>query len=203
MLKVGLTGGIGCGKSTVCELFASLGASIIDTDELAREVVLPGTPALQQLVEHFGESFILEDGSLNRQQLRERVFSNPAERELLERITHPAIRKLLEQRMAAVNSPYVVIAIPLLLEKSWQDRIDRVLVIDCDEELQLERASKRDSNSREQILRIIHSQIPRQQRVEAADDIIHNDADIKSLKEQVQQLHRYYTQLGEGEYTTR
>jgi dephospho-CoA kinase len=199
MLKVGLTGGIGSGKSTVCNAFRELGAPVIDTDELSREVVEPGTPGLSALVSRFGKDILLPDGQLNRSALRNLVFSEPRLREALEAIVHPAIRIRLREELSRHQYPYVIIAIPLLLEKQWLDFVDRVLVVDCNEEQQIERATRRDGSERSLIQKIIASQVSRATRLAAADDIIHNDADLTALRQQVKSLHSYYTKLASYE----
>jgi dephospho-CoA kinase len=195
MLKIGLTGGIGCGKSTTCDFFSQLGVPVIDADELAREVVSPGSSTLAKLTNEFGTDILFPDNSLNRAILRKRVFSNTESLNRLEAIVHPEIRKLLAHRLVQINAPYVIIAIPLLLEKNWQSSVDRILVIDCSTELQIERALKRDKDSADGIRRIIKRQIGRDERIRAADDVIHNDSDIPALRHQVEELHLYYTQL--------
>lgn len=198
MLKVGLTGGIGCGKSAVCSIFAELGVAVIDTDELARLAVVPGSPALERISDTFGQSVLGVDGALNRDRMRQIVFSSATRRQQLEQIVHPEIRQLLQRRLAEISAPYVVIAIPLLMEKGWQTYVDRVLVVDCDESLQLRRAMDRDGSNESMIRAIIAAQIPRQKRLEHADDIIHNDADFTALHHQVEELHRYYTDVIAG-----
>lgn len=195
MFKVGLTGGIGCGKSTVCGLFREQGVTVIDTDELAREVVSAGSAVLSAITQLFGEEVVLPDGELDRSRVREIVFTDDWMRSKLEAITHPAIRSLLQERLCTVRSSYVIIAIPLLIEKQWQDQVDRLLVVDCSEALQLQRAMARDGCDEKIIRAIINSQVPRKTRLEQADDIIHNDADLDSLRLQVETLHHYYTTI--------
>lgn len=195
MLRVGLTGGIGCGKSTVCRIFKQLGASVIDTDTLAREAVEPGSAALRDLADHFGSGILHDDGTLDRKTLRERAFSDSRTLKQLEQILHPAIRRLLQRRLKQCTAPYVIIAIPLLLEKGWQDEVDRILVVDCSEAQQLARTCARDSNDEALVKRIIAQQVPRLTRLEAADDIIHNDAQPSALQSQVERLHADYTSL--------
>jgi dephospho-CoA kinase len=195
MLKVGLTGGIGCGKSTVCTLFNEFGTTIIDTDEIAREVVEPNTPGIAALINHFSQAILQQDGQLDRKALRQIVFSDPDKLQLLESILHPLIRTRLREILDTLHTPYVIIAIPLLVEKGWQTEVDRVLVIDCTEEKQLERVQKRDGSDRQLTSNIIQSQVSRQRRLAAADDIIHNDKDIADLREQVERMHLYYSQL--------
>jgi dephospho-CoA kinase len=192
--RVGLTGGIACGKSTVANLFAALGVPIIDTDLLAREVVASGSALLREITAHFGMQVLASDGSLNRQELRARIFADPAERQWLDALMHPAILQLTDARSAAASGPYVMVAIPLLVETGGTARFERVLVVDCDPELQIARLAARDGNSREQAGRILAAQASRAERLAVADDVIHNDGDIASLRDQVEKLHRQYAQ---------
>jgi len=196
--RVGLTGGIACGKSTVTNLFAALGAGIVDTDLLAREVVAPGSPLLPQIAGHFGNHVLQKDGSLDRAALRARVFADPAERQWLERLTHPAIRALTDQRCEQATGPesigrYVIVAIPLLVETRGAERFDRVLVVDCDPALQLARLQARDGSTRAQAAQLLAAQATREQRLAVADDVILNDGDIAGLRDQVEKLHRRYS----------
>lgn len=191
--RVGLTGGIACGKSTVANLFAALGVTIVDTDQLAREVVAPGSALLPKIAEHFGRDVLQQDGSLDRAWLRERVFANPAERQWLERLTHPAIRELTDARCESATGRYVIVAIPLLVETQGAGRFDRVLVVDCDPAVQLARLQARDGSTRAQAERMVAAQVSREQRLAAADDVIRNDGDIAVLRDQVEKLHRQYT----------
>jgi dephospho-CoA kinase len=195
MLKIGLTGGIGCGKSTACDLFTQFGAPIIDTDELARLAVTKDSFTLNKLTTEFGESILLPDGNLDRSKMREIVFSDPELRFKLESIVHPEIRRLLLLQLKNLSAPYVIIAIPLLLEKNWQDAVDRILVIDCSVESQINRTLIRDSDSKEGIQRIIDTQIGRDERLISADDVIYNDSDLPALQTQVEKLHLFYTTL--------
>jgi dephospho-CoA kinase len=190
--RVGLTGGIASGKTTVANFFAELGVPIIDTDLLAREVVAPGTPLLAEIAAHFGTGILAADGSLDRRKLRERAFAAPAERRWLEERTHPAIRKLTDQRCAAATGPYSIVAIPLLVETQGAERFDRVLVVDCDPESQLARLMARDGIDRDAAQRMLSAQASRQQRLSVADDVIHNEGDLGALRHQVQQLHHAY-----------
>ena len=190
--RVALTGGIACGKSTVTQLFAALGVSIVDTDLLAREVVAPGSALLPRIVGHFGDQVLQKDGSLDRAQLRERVFADPAERQWLESVTHPAIRELTDARCESATGRYVIVAIPLLVETQGAKRFERVLVVDCEPELQLARLQARDGMTRAQATRMLAAQVSREQRLSVADDVIRNDGDIASLRDQVEKLHRQY-----------
>ena len=190
--RIALTGGIACGKSTVANLFAALGATIVDTDLLAREVVAPGSPLLAQLAQHFGAAVLQTDGSLDRARLRDIVFANPADRQWLEQLTHPAIRELTDRRCKAAKGTYVMVAIPLLVETGGEARFDRVLVVDCDPAIQLARLQARDGSTREQATRMLAAQVTREQRLAAADDVIENNGDIAALRDQVEKLHLAY-----------
>jgi len=191
--RVGLTGGIASGKSTVANLFAALGVTIVDTDLLAREVVAPGSPLLPKIAEHFSAQVLQKDGSLDRARLRERVFANPAERQWLEALTHPAIRELTDRRCEEATGRYVIVAIPLLVETAGADRFDRVLVVDCDPDIQLARLQARDGSTREQAAQLLAAQATREQRLAVADDVIVNNGDIAALRDQVEKLHRRYS----------
>jgi len=190
--RIGLTGGIASGKSTVANLFAALGVPIVDTDLLSREVVAPGSPLLREISAHFGGQLLATDGSLDRQELRARIFADPAEREWLEALLHPAIRELTDARCRAASGPYVIVAIPLLVETRGERRFDRVLVVDCDPELQLARLTARDGTTREEARRVLAAQATREARLAVADDVIHNDGDLAALRDQVEKLHRQY-----------
>jgi dephospho-CoA kinase len=195
MLRIGLTGGIGSGKSTVCTIFRELGVPVIDSDEIARELVVPGSDALQQIASRFGPQVLHDDGRLDRQQMRELVFGDPNKRQQLEAILHPLIRQEMARQLALLHAPYVILAIPLLLEKGWQQQLDRVLVIDCSEELQRQRATRRDGSPAQTIEHIIACQITRSARLAAADDCIDNSGPLGSLRTQVETLHRRYLSL--------
>ncbi len=195
MFRVGLTGGIASGKTTVADIFAALGAHIIDTDELAREVVEPGEPALESVIEHFGSSILDDDGRLDRRALRRLVFSDPEKRHLLEQILHPAIRKRMDESGAVLRGPYQILVIPLLVESHSDGHVDRVLVVDCDEEIQIRRLMNRDGESREHAEEMLATQISRQQRLEHADDIIDGGTSLEALQQRVKQLDDYYREL--------
>ncbi len=190
--RVGLTGGIASGKSTVANLFADLGVTIIDTDVIAREVVAPGSPLLPKIAAHFGRDVLAADGSLDRRALRQRVFADPAERQWLEQLTHPEIRRLTDERSDVAPGPYSIVAIPLLVETGGKDRFDRVLVVDCEPELQIARLQARDGSTRAQAEAALAAQVSRADRLAVADDVIHNDGDIAHLRDQVEKLHRAY-----------
>ncbi|BCX87885.1 dephospho-CoA kinase [Methylomarinovum tepidoasis] len=195
MLKIGLTGGIGSGKSTVARLFQRHGVPVIDTDEIARDLVRPGRPALRALVDAFGPDILTADGELDRARLREIAFNDPAAKARLEAILHPRIFSELERRLQALEAPYVIIAIPLLVETGAWGRVDRVLVVDCPEALQIERVRRRDGWDEALIRRVLASQAGRLERLAVADDVIVNDRDLAHLARQVAELHRLYLRL--------
>ncbi|HEY1899159.1 MAG TPA: dephospho-CoA kinase [Steroidobacteraceae bacterium] len=196
-LQIGLTGGIASGKSTVSGLFAALGVPVIDTDQIAREVVLPGSPLLARLIAHFGESLLTPDGELNRRALRERVFAHAADRASLEAMMHPAIMAELQRRAAAAaaGSAYQILVIPLLVEHNLGARVDRVLLVDCDEGLQLRRVQVRDGVTLAQARAVLAAQASRDMRLAVADDMIVNDGDVGQLRGQVESLHARYITL--------
>src|ERR1700752_4060182 len=193
--RVGLTGGIASGKSTAAKFFGALGVPIIDTDQLARDVVEPGQPPLERLVERFGPSILTEDAHLDRPALRAIVFADPKARADLEALTHPAIGAAVEARSAEAGGTYQILVIPLLVEKNLGSQLDRVLVIDCDEELQIRRVQARDGSTVEQARAILNAQASRQARLKTAHDIIKNDGDMSTLRDQVAPLHARYLEL--------
>ncbi len=195
VFRVGLTGGIASGKSTVSKFFGALGVPIIDTDQVARDVVEPGQPPLERLVQRFGPSILTPDGHLDRPALRHIVFSAPKARADLEALTHPAIGAAVEAWSAAAGGPYQILVIPLLVEKGLGSQLDRVLVVDCDEELQIKRLQARDGSTPEQARAILNAQVSRATRVKAAHDVIQNDGDISALRDQVATLHARYLEL--------
>ena len=194
---VGLTGGIGSGKSEVSRRFQAFGIIVIDSDEVARQVVEPHRPALQNIATHFGKNILNENGTLNRLQLRQIIFTNAQEKIWLEKLLHPIIREETIQQLHLAKSAYVILASPLLLETTQHQLVDRVLIVDAEEELQLNRASERDKNNREQITKIMATQISRTDRHAKADDIIHNHGDLTELDEQVKTLHAKYLALSQ------
>ena len=194
MFRVGLTGGIASGKSTVTKLFKALGVPIIDSDELARDVVEPGQPPLERLVERFGPSILTPDGRLDRPALRTIVFSDPKARADLEALTHPAIGAALERQSAASGGPYQILVIPLLVEKNLGPQLGRVLVIDCDPDLQIRRLQARDGSTVEEAQAILNAQASRAARLNAAHDVITNDREAGALRDQVSALHARYLQ---------
>ncbi|HEV8018468.1 MAG TPA: dephospho-CoA kinase [Steroidobacteraceae bacterium] len=193
--RVGLTGGIASGKSTAAKFFGALGVPILDSDQIARDVVEPGQPPLERLVERFGPAILTPDGHLDRPALRDIVFSDPRARADLEALTHPAIGAAMEAQSAAAGGPYQILVIPLLVEKNLAAHVDRVLVVDCDEALQVRRLRDRDGSTPEQVQAILRAQAPRATRLKAADDVIHNDADMSAVRDQVATLHARYLEL--------
>lgn len=195
MLRIGLTGGIASGKSTVADLFAGFGATVIDTDWIAREVVTPDAPALDALVKALGREILASDGRLDRQRLRDRIFRDAATRDTVEAILHPAIMSELIRQADAAPGPYQVFVIPLLVEGGHRELVDRVLVVDCPVELQVERLMRRDGETRENAARALAAQATRDERLAAADDVITNDGDKAKLVESVADLDREYRRL--------
>lgn len=196
-LLIALTGGIASGKTAVAELFAQLGVPVLDTDQIARDVVAPGMPALGQLVAEFGPEILDAHGRLDRARMRERVFGDPRQRRRLEAITHPAIRAELAQRSAAAGGDYQVHVIPLLVESGRAAAYDRVLVVDCPEQAQLARLMSRDGTSRQQAEEIVAAQASREERLNAAHDVIENTGTLADLAGFVQTLHRNYALLAQ------
>ena len=194
MLVIGLTGGIGSGKSTVADLFRQLDVPVIDTDDISHQLVEPGKPALEEIKMNFGD-VLTQNGELDRAKLRQVVFDDPDKRQQLEIILHPRIQDQVRVQLSGLQSDYVLVVIPLLAEKGKWSFIDRVLVVDCDEETQLQRSMNRDNQSEQQIKNIIKSQASRQQRLAIADDIITNESGLDHLQLNVQQLDKKYQQL--------
>lgn len=192
---LGLTGGIGSGKTAVSDRFAKLGITVVDADIAARTVVEPGKIALQEIAEHFGQDVIQADGQLDRAKLREIVFATPEQRQRLEAITHPRIRQEMVSGLNTAQSPYAILVSPLLMETDQQQLCQRILLVDVPEDLQLKRASARDGVSQEQIQAIMAAQTSREIRREKADDIIVNDQDLEWLDGEVERLHQNYLTL--------
>ena len=200
MLKIGLTGGIGSGKTAVSDQFRGLGINIIDTDIISRELVNHNLVVLKKIVEIFSDKVLDGKGAIDRKKLAQIVFSNKKQKQQLEKILHPAIRNEVNQqiqRFSAHNTPpeYLIIVIPLLLETGFTDIIDRILVVMAEENVRVERIKQRDNRSLDEIHAIISSQVKDDKRVSAADDIIENNNDFKQLEPQVRQLHKKYLQL--------
>ena len=198
---VGLTGGIGSGKSTIAELFVELGVLVIDADLVARQVVEKGSPLLAEIAVHFGPEILLEDGALNRAALREKVFNHEREKQWLNQLLHPAIRHEMLRQLAAQQAPYCIFMVPLLIENNLIALCQRILVVDVSEQTQMTRASQRDNNQLALIKNIMQSQVSRSERLQHADDVINNDADLSEslpqLKQKVLSLHHLYLQLAE------
>lgn len=193
---VGLTGGIGSGKTTVANLFAAHGASLIDTDLIAHQLTAPGGSALAQITAQFGPAFLLPDGSMNRPMMREQVFSDPHAKKKLEAILHPLIGIEVAQAARRATGPYLIYVVPLLVESGkWRDRVARVLVVDCSEALQIARVVERSALSEPQVRAIMATQATREQRLAAADDVVTNDADTAALSAPVEHLHLAYCKL--------
>ena len=191
-LRIGLTGGIASGKSTVADMFADLGVPVIDTDVIAREVVRPDQPALAEIREAFGAGVIAADGTLDRPAMRAIVFGDDAARRRLESILHPRIGKAAREQADAAGGSYQVIVVPLLVESSLRDFVDRVLVVDCDEDTQVARLLARDAESEGQARRMLAAQSSRAERLAIADDVVLNDGALDDTREQVLALHQRY-----------
>lgn len=196
-LVIGVTGGIGSGKSTVCAMFAEFGIPVIDTDQVAREVVVPGSEGLSAVVAVFGSGILTPQGELDRAALRKLVFQNPALRVQLEQILHPRIRARVAAHIAKVTTPYCLVGIPLLSDRKSQSYLDRVLVVDCPEEVQESRVMQRDGLTREEVVAIMKTQATRAQRRALADEVIVNGGDLHAVRAEVVQLHQRYLALAE------
>jgi len=194
---VGVTGGIGSGKSEVSHRFAQLGITVVDADIVAREVVSLGNPALAAISQHFGQHILNADGSLDRRQLRTLIFENHNEKLWLENLLHPIIRKEIVAQLSQSTSSYSLLSSPLLLETKQNELVDRVLVIDATEDLQLQRASVRDRNNKNQLQKIMATQLSRSERCAKANDIIENHNDLNELDVAVKKLHTFYMKLAE------
>jgi dephospho-CoA kinase len=193
--RVALTGGIASGKSTVASLFAELGVPVIDTDVIAREVVEPGQPALAAAVAAFGSEVLGSDGRLDRRRLREQIFADAGARQRLNAILHPAIRAEMERQSQAAGGDYQLLVIPLLTEGGRRDHIDRVLLVDVPEALQVERLMMRDGVSREQAVASLNAQATRAERLAMADDVLRNSGQPDELRDRVAELHGKYRAL--------
>ena len=195
MLVIGLTGGIGSGKSTIAELFATLGVPIIDMDQIARQIVEPGQPALAEITREFGSNILDSEGRLDRRRLRELIFDSEDKRHRLEAILHPLIRQETKNRLADLNAAYCIVVIPLLLESQQQSLVDRILVVDVPESLQISRTMQRDDISAAAVEKILASQTDRQTRLAAADDVIDNAGDLTEVRMRVVELDRLYRDI--------
>ncbi len=197
---VGLTGGIGSGKTTVADLFAELGAGLVDTDEIARSLTGPGMAATAEIGQRFGAEYLTADGALDRGRMRRLVFADDNARRDLEGILHPLIRRESQRLIAKSTAPYVVVVVPLLLEtRNYRGYANRILVVDCPPELQIERVMKRSGLSREEVLAIMATQLPRSERLRNADDIVDNGADLAALRLQIPPLHERYLKFAARE----
>ncbi len=195
MFVLGLTGGIGSGKSAVAACFKAYGIKVVDADIAARKVVEPGMPALQAIAEHFGEQILQADGTMDRAALRNIVFNDEQQRLWLEQLLHPTIGEWIKSELASATSNYAILESPLLLETEQRESTQRALVVDVSKELQIERATARDDNSREQIEAIIAAQLPREERLARADDVIDNSGSLADLQSAVDTLHQQYLKI--------
>ncbi|MBU0594413.1 MAG: dephospho-CoA kinase [Gammaproteobacteria bacterium] len=196
MLVIGLTGGVGCGKSAVADLFTEQGISIIDTDLIARQLTSAGEPSLAVIANTFGTDFLLPDGELNRSRLRHLIFSTPEAKKKLEAILHPMIRDEVRRRLALAQSPYVIVAVPLLLENgTYREMVQRVLVVDCSETQQVERVIARNGLNKAEVRAIMAHQLAPQERLRQADDVVDNHGSRSALRSQVEHLHQRYIKL--------
>jgi dephospho-CoA kinase len=197
-LKIGLTGGVASGKTSVSDRFAKLGIEIIDADVIARDLLKQGTDCYQQVVNVFGEQALLDSADINRSWLREHIFSDPTAKAALESIIHPAVRQALLQGSENARSPYCIVSVPLLIEADMQSLVDRILVVDVLPEQQLERLIQRDNIPAKQAQAMLNAQVSREQRLAFADDIIDNSQTLSELDEQIKKLHQHYLKLAAG-----
>ena len=197
MLIIGLTGGIGSGKSVASDKFASLGITVVDADVASRTVVEPGKPALQEIESHFGSEIITEDGQLDRAKLREIIASDAKERKWLESVLHPRIGEQIAKEISESTSPYTLFVAPLLLETNSQEMCARVVVVDVPNDVQVERTAKRDKVPTDQVEQMVSAQMGREKRLEKADDVLLNTGTIEELEKKVEQLHKKYLQMVE------
>ncbi len=196
MLKVGLTGGIGSGKSTVADIFSRLGITVIDADNIAHQLTQSGSESFCEIMQLLGEEFIDANGELDRKEIAQTVFSDPSIKIALEQILHPKIKQRMAQEIGqAKDDNYIILAIPLLLESNFTDLVDRIVVIDADDDTRIRRTQQRDGRSEEQIRQIMNNQIGRDDRLRQADDILENNGNLEDLKEAVTQLHHKYQEI--------
>lgn len=202
MLIIGLTGGIGSGKSTVTRLFVKKGAPIIDADDIAHEIVQRGQPALDSIADEFGDHFLKTNGELDRDKLRLHIYNHPTDKKRLENLLHPLIFREMQRQLSTVNFPYGILSVPLLFETGFQRHVQRVVVIDCPEEVQIERVKIRDNLPINDIKKIMSTQCSRSFRLEHADDVINNDCSQDKLATQVQKLHEKYLNISASKSIT-
>ena len=195
MLTIGLTGGIGSGKSAASNFFSSLGITIIDADRIAHQITSQGTKSYNDILSHYGPSILLANGDLNRKIIRNTVFNQPNEKRWLEELLHPQIRKIITDQISISTGPYIIVCIPLLAESTGITFLDRVLLIDCTQELQIQRTCKRDNIERQTVIGILQQQATRSQRIAIADDIIINNGTLPDLHHKLQSLHQNYLSL--------
>lgn len=201
VFSLGLTGGIGSGKTTIANMLGELGAALIDTDLIAHQLTLPGGLAIPAIRAQFGDAFITADGAMDRAAIRQLVFADTAQKLKLEAILHPLIRTETERAAAQTKGDYRIFVVPLLVESgNWKQRVDRILVVDCDEETQIKRVMSRNQLSREQVEAIMRNQTSRQARLAAADDVIVNNGDLKNIREEVLRLHELYLGLAKNKH---
>jgi dephospho-CoA kinase len=196
--KVGLTGGIGSGKSLVSKMFADLGVPVIDADDIAHELIKPGSPLIDNIINILGKDIIDSSGMLDRDKLRSLIFSDSESKEKLEAIMHPHVFDTINRKISEISAPYCILSIPLLVETNARDMVDAVLVVDCPVSLQIERVSRRDGVTSEDVQKIIQLQASRDSRILAADDVINNEGTIAELQQAVTALHEKYTQIADG-----
>lgn len=196
MLRVGLTGGIGSGKSTVAEIFSELGITVIDADQIAHQLTQSNTECFNEIIQLFGKEYIAENGELNRKKIAESIFSEPSKKIALENILHPKIKQRMIQEAEKVkHGSYIIFSLPLLFESNFTDLIDKSVVIDADDEVRIERIKRRDGRTEEQIRQIMKHQIDRITRLQKADDVLYNNGDIDSLRDSVTHLHQKYLKI--------
>ena len=195
MLIIGLTGGIGSGKSVASDKFKSLGITIVDADVASRTVVEPGKPALKEIEDHFGSGIITAEGKLDRNNLREIIATDPEERKWLESVTHPKIGEQITKEISESTSVYTLFVAPLLLETNSQEMCSRVVVVDVPKDVQIQRTAKRDKVSPNQVEQMVAAQMEREKRLEKADDVLLNSGTIEDLEKQVEELHKKYIQM--------
>ena len=197
MLIIGLTGGIGSGKSVASDKFKSLGITIVDADVASRTVVEPGKPALKEIEDHFGSGIITAEGKLDRNNLREIIATDPEERKWLESVTHPKIGEQITKEISESTSVYTLFVAPLLLETNSQEMCSRVVVVDVPKDVQIQRTAKRDKVSPNQVEQMVAAQMEREKRLEKADDVLLNSGTIEDLEKQVEELHKKYIKMAE------